>query len=155
MTSQASSVPVSLPPLPPPSLSLSHTHTTRTHARTHVRMHTHKECLLLPRLTPPPHLPLSLPPGGAIRAVSDEELASYSAAKRKRHEESLALLAKDMQQRSNVRGGIPLPGMREPEPEDGAAAEAIPVIPEEEHALQLAVLQEWAALREQQKLEMK
>ncbi|CAI5476371.1 unnamed protein product [Closterium sp. Yama58-4] len=87
--------------------------------------------------------------GGAIRAVSEEELAAFTATKKKRHDESLELLSSAVRPASK---SIPLPGMFEPAPAEGEEAPEIPVIPEEEHALQLAVLQEWNALREQQKL---
>ncbi|CAI7877911.1 unnamed protein product [Closterium sp. NIES-53] len=97
---------------------------------------------LSPHATPPT-------PGGAIRAVSEEELAAFTATKKKRHNESLELLSSAVRPASK---SIPLPGMFEPAPAEGEEAPEIPVIPEEEHALQLAVLQEWNALREQQKL---
>jgi len=78
--------------------------------------------------------------------VTEEELEAYAALKKKRHEEALELLKQSMKQQT--REGIPLPGMLEPEDSEAE----IPVIPEEEQALQLAVLQEWNSLRAQQKV---
>eukprot|EP00897_Mesotaenium_endlicherianum_P006906 jgi/Mesen1/6243/ME000323S05372 len=80
---------------------------------------------------------------GALSMVTEEELQEEAREKQRRMHEQIKFLRENMKPTTD---GIPLPGL--PLPEDLEAE--VPVIPEEQHALQIAVLQGWSALRAQQ-----
>ena len=86
---------------------------------------------------------------GAVTVVTEEELKADLVEKQRQTTERINFLKENMKPSSD---GIPLPGYnRDPEPEPGALPK-VAVIPEEQQALQAAVLQQWNALRLKQTL---
>ena len=88
---------------------------------------------------------------GAVIVVTEEELKADLVEKQRQTTAKINFLKENMKPSND---GIPLPGYHrdpETEPEPGAPPK-VAVIPEEQQALQVAVLLQWNALRVQQTL---
>lgn len=86
---------------------------------------------------------------GAVRMVSDEELKTELEEKQRKTAEHITLLKQSLKERVD---GIPLPGtVNATEDIDSLDEKQVaPLVPEEQQALQVAVLQGWSALKAQQ-----